>query len=195
MSSTFFILRAAAFWWDVQRLLLVVFNNAFSFLSYKVLFISTLERRFCWCKKYAKNPSKNRKVQNSIGKLSSSKTAGGTTTRRGRRRREKSIEEEKSNTPLLENSHHQRLEGDDDDDDDDESERKRAFRVLPRALSVLGDSCVRAAFFRGDDEETKGRASLLRVSGRRRRRAWIRYVVLIVRELSSRRPSLRDDLF
>ncbi len=83
----------------------------------------------------------------------------------------------------------------DDDDDDDESERKRAFRVLPRALSVLGDSCVRAAFFRGDDEETKGRASLLRVSGRRRRRAWIRYVVLIVRELSSRRPSLRDDLF
>ena len=91
--------------------------------------------------------------------------------------------------------HHHASRDDDDDDDDDESERKRAFRVLPRALSVLGDLCVCAAFFRGDDEETKDRAPVLGVSGRRRRRARIRYVVLIVRELSSRRPSLREDLF
>ena len=79
-----------------------------------------------------------------------------------------------------------RDDDDDDDDDDDESERKRAFRVLPPL-----------SFFRGDDEETKdNRAPLLSVGGNRRRRTWVRYVVLIVRELSSRRSSLpRDDLF
>ena len=84
--------------------------------------------------------------------------------------------------------HHHASRDDDDDDDDDESERKRAFRVLPPL-----------SFFRGDDEETKDNRAplpLLSISGRRRRRTWVRYVVLIVRELSSRRPSLlRDDLF
>ncbi len=84
--------------------------------------------------------------------------------------------------------HASRDDDDDDDDDDDESERKRAFRVLPPL-----------SFFRGDDEETKDNRAplpLLSISGRRRRRTWVRYVVLIVRELSSRRSSLlRDDLF
>ena len=117
-------------------------------------------------KKYAKNPSKKRPLKN-------------------------------WKTLDWRHHHHASRDDDDDDDDDDESERKRAFRVLPRALSVLGDSCVRAAFFRGDDEETKdNRAPLLSVGGNRRRRTWVRYVVLIVRELSSRRSSLlRDDLF
>ena len=96
----------------------------------------------------------------------------------------------KKNWKTLDWRHHHhasRDDDDDDDDDDDESERKRAFRVLPPL-----------SFFRGDDEETKdNRAPLLSVGDNRRRRTCgVRYVVFIVRELSSRRSSLlRDDLF